>query len=182
MNEITRRELSQLTPLSTLELRFVPLDYVMHWHRCGLAADYFAAHVAYTFDNRGAARAVLATVINELLENVAKFSSDKSLPASLSFNHFGDWLAIETRNRTDARRAAALDALVRDFAAHSAEALFLARIASVSGSDTSPSGLGLLVLKKDYGVRLTIECQAAADGQFDVFVQALIHTEELEVQ
>jgi hypothetical protein len=182
MSEITRRELSQLTPLSTLDLHFLPLDYVMHWHRCGLAADYFAAHVAYTFDNREAARALLATVVNELLENAVKFSSDKSLPASLHFNHFGDWLAIETRNRTDARRAAALDVLVRDFAAQTAEALFLARIASPTGSDTSPSGLGLLVLKKDYGVRLTIECQPVADDQFEVFVQALIHTEELEVR
>jgi hypothetical protein len=182
MSEMTRRELSRETPLSTLELRFVPLDYVMHWHRCGLAADYFAAHVAYTFDNRDAARAVLATVVNELLENAVKFSSDKSLPASLHLNHYGDWLAIETRNRTDARRAAALDVLVRDFEAQSADALFLARIASPSGSESSPSGLGLLVLKKDYGVRLTIECQPLADGQFDVFVQALIHTQELEVR
>jgi hypothetical protein len=182
MNDMTRRELSQQTALSTLELRFVPLDYVMHWHRCGLAADYFAAHLAYTFDNRDAARAVLATVVNELLENAVKFSSNKSVPASLVVKHFGDWLAIETRNGTDARRAAALEGLVHDFDAHSAEALFLARIASPSGSDTSPSGLGLLVLKKDYGVRLTIECQPIADDQFEVFVQALIHTEELEVR
>lgn len=182
MSEMTRRELSQLTPLSTLELRFVPLDYVMHWHRCGLAADYFAAHVAYTFDNRDAAREVLATVVNELLENAVKFSSDKSLPASLGLNHFGDWLAIETRNRTDARRAAALDVLVRDFAAQPAEALFLARIESPASSATSPSGLGLLVLKKDYGVRLTIECQPVSEDLFEVFVQALIHTQELEVR
>jgi hypothetical protein len=44
--------LAQLKPLSTLELRLLPLDFVMHWHRCGPAADYFAAHLAYTFDNR----------------------------------------------------------------------------------------------------------------------------------
>jgi hypothetical protein len=179
MSEMTRRELSQLTPLSKLALTFLPLDYVMHWHRCGLAADYFAAHVAYTFDNREAARAMLATVVNELLENAVKFSSDKSQPASLSFDHFGDWLAIETKNRTDARRAAALNALSADFAAQSAETLFLARIASTAGTDTS-SGLGLLVLQKDYGVRLTIECQPIADEQYEVFVQALIHTQELE--
>jgi len=182
MTEITLRELSQLTPLSTLELRFVPLDYVMQWHRCGLAADYFAAHVAYTFDNREGARTLLATVVNELLENAVKFSSDKSLAASLGFKHYGDWLTIETRNRTDARHAAALEALARDFDAHPAETLFMARVASPSGSDTSPSGLGLLVLKKDYGVRLTVECRAVTDGQFEVFVHALMHTEEMEVR
>ena len=182
MSAMTRRELAQLTPLSTLELRFLPLDFVMHWHRCGLTADYFAAHSAYTFDNRDAARAVLSTVVNELLENAVKFSSDKSLPASLVLNHFGEWLAIETTNRTDARRAASLEVLVRDFEAAEAEALFLARIATPSSAEGSPSGLGLLVLKKDYGVHLTIECNPLADGHFEVRVQALIHTQELEVR
>ena len=182
MSETTRRELSQLKPLSTIELRFVPLDFVMHWHRCGLAADYFAAHLAYTFDNRDAARAVLSTVVNELLENAVKFSSEKSRSASLTLNHYGEWLAIETRNRTDARRAESLGALMRDLEAQSAADLFLARIASPSGGESSPSGLGLLVLKKDYAVRLTIECEPVADGSFEVFVQALLHTDELEIR
>lgn len=182
MIETTRRDLAQETPLSTLELRFVPLDFVMHWHRCGLAADHFAAHLAYTFDNRAAARDVLATVVNELLENAVKFSSDKSLSASLTVKHYGEWLAIQTRNRTDARRAQALAALVRDFESQTADELFFARIENPAGSESSPSGLGLLVLKKDYGVRLTIECAPVADGSFEVFVEALMHTDELEVR
>jgi hypothetical protein len=182
MIEMTRQDLLRLKPLSTLELRFQPLDFVMHWHRCSLTADYFAAHLAYTFDNRDEARAVLSTVANELLENAVKFSSDKSLPASLTLNHFGEWLAIETRNRTDARRASALAALERDFDGGSAEALFLARIESTAGNAGSPSGLGLLVLKKDYGVRLAIEIEPIDEDNFDVFVQALIHTDELEVR
>jgi hypothetical protein len=182
MIESTRQDLSRTTPLSTLELHFVPLDFVMHWHRCGLAADHFAAHLAYTFDNRAAARDVLATVVNELLENAVKFSSDKSLSASLTVKHYGEWLAIQTKNRTDARRAESLNALVRDFAAHSADSLFFERIESPSGRENSPSGLGLLVLQKDYGVRLTIECAPAADGSVEVFVEALIHTDELEHQ
>ena len=71
---------------------------------------------------------------------------------------------------------------MRDLEAQSAAELFLLRIASPSGGESSPSGLGLLVLKKDYAVRLTIECEPVADGSFEVFVQALLHTDELEIR
>jgi hypothetical protein len=182
MSDTTHADLSQQKPLSSLELRFLPLDFVMEWDRCGLAADYFAAHMAHTFGGRDAVRALLSTVLNELIENAVKFSSDKSHAASVSMNNFGELIAFETRNRTDARRADALQVLVRALEAQSAEELFLARIARPAESAGSPSGLGLLVLEKDYGVRLAIKIEPVADGGFDVFVQAVMRSDDLEVR
>jgi hypothetical protein len=182
MSDPTHADLSRQKPLSSLELRFLPLDFVMEWDRCGLAADYFAAHMSHAFDSREAVRALLSTVLNELIENAVKFSSDKSHTASVRMNNFGEVIAFETRNRTDARRADALQVLVRDLEAQSADELFLARIADPAGTAGSPSGLGLLVLKKDYGVRLAIEIEPAADGGFDVWVQAVMRSDALEVR
>ena len=182
MTESFPADLWQQPPLSSLHLQFVPLDFVMHWHRCGLTADYFAAHMAYAFDNREVVRAVLSTVVNELLENAAKFSQDKARPASLLMDVFGPWIAIQTRNRADARRVDDLQSLFRSFEAQSAEELFMARLAGSTDGASSPSGLGLLVLKKDYAVRLASKIEPLDDGGFDVLLQAVMHTDELEAR
>jgi hypothetical protein len=174
-------DFSKQTPLSTLHLEFVPLDMVMHWHRCGLAADYFAAHLAYAFEHRDSVRPILSTVINELLENAAKFALEKSGVASITVRHYGDQIAIETRNRADKRRADGICSLFDELANAPVEDLFLARISGTAEAEGSSSGLGLLVLRKDYGVRLGAHIAALAEGSgFEVTVQALLRTDELE--
>ena len=59
---------------------FVPIDLVREWSRCGQTADYMARYLAYDFADRETAASVLSTVINELVENAAKFSTDKANP------------------------------------------------------------------------------------------------------
>src|SRR5690349_25000309 len=68
-------------PLSELSLSFPPLALVAEWSRCSETADFVARFFAHDYPDRDVAGSVLSTVVNELVENAAKFSSDKSVQA-----------------------------------------------------------------------------------------------------
>ena len=80
------------------EVKFIPLDLVAHWRRCGMTADFLAYFLSYTFRDQDAALSLLSTVINELLENAVKFSVDKRRPVALALSHFGETVRIQTHN------------------------------------------------------------------------------------
>jgi hypothetical protein len=168
--------------LGAFELRFVPLDFVVHWRRCGMTADYLAAAMAYAFEQREAAASVLSTVINELVENAVKFSDDKRTEARVSVVHHGDVVCIEAVNLTDERRAGELHAFARELERGDPETLFLERVARTTRPGESASGIGLLMLVKDYTARLGIRVRAVEGGRSQVTVQAMLTPEQVEAR
>ncbi|HEX8791144.1 MAG TPA: hypothetical protein VF765_09325 [Polyangiaceae bacterium] len=168
--------------LGAFEIRFVPLDFVVHWRRCGLTADYLGAAMAYAFERREAAAAVLSTVINELVENAVKFSDDKRTEARVSVVHDGDVLCVEAVNLTDAKRAGELHAFAREFEHADPEAMFLERVARTTRPGESASGIGLLVLKKDYDATIGIRVRPVEGGRSEVTVQAVLTSEQVEAR
>ena len=160
----------------SLELR--ALELVAHWKRCGLTADWLAGFFAYDFerDVRIAAETVLTTAINELIENAAKFCADKQAGVTISVHHHGDFMRIETRNRADDARImklrAAIDALDGDL-----DALFAERIAHQA--EPGASGIGLVILKKDYAARVGARIAPTGPRLWEAHVQVTIDTEQI---
>ena len=99
-------------PLGELSVTLIPLDLVTEWARCGQTADYLARFLAYDFEKRELAASVLSTVVNELVENAVKFSSDKTLPAQIVVRQFGDRISITTSNNATAAQAESFRKLV----------------------------------------------------------------------
>lgn len=160
----------------TLELR--ALDLVAHWKRCGITADWLAGFFAYDFEREGraAAATVLATAINELIENAVKFCDDKQAPVAITVRHHGDFVRVETRHLVGATRAtklrAALDALGGDL-----EELFARRIEHQA--EPGASGIGLLILKRDYAARVGVRLDAASNGTFEARVQVTLDADQI---
>jgi hypothetical protein len=149
-------------PLGELTVRFAPLDVVSEWSRCGQTADYLARYLAYDFADRETAANVLSTVINELVENVAKFSIDKSASAEVTVRQFDDHLSITTRNLATAERGAALRQLTARLLSGDPQALFAERVAHPP--DVGGAGIGLIVLKKDYSAGLDVRVEPDSSG------------------
>lgn len=160
------------------EISVRALELVAHWKRCGLTADWLAGFFAYDFeiDCRDAAASVLATTINEVIENAAKFCADKSAPITIAVRHHGDFIRIETRNRANATQAANLRAAMMELATSDLGELFARRIEHQS--EPGASGLGLLILKKDYHAKLGVKL-VPAGTESDVHVQVTLDTEEV---
>jgi len=166
-------------PLSELSLSLVPLAIVAEWTRCGETADFVARYFAHDFDDRELAGNVLSTVVNELLENAVKFASDKSIPARLTVREYAERLCIVTRNVAAPGQAAAFGAAVSRLAEGDPEGMFAERIASPP--ETGGAGIGLIILRKDYGARVGVRITPSDDGGADVVeVEVEINNGDIE--
>ena len=170
-------------PLSAVALTAPALDFVAHWRRCGITADWLAAFAAYDFESRRVATSVLSTVVNELLENAAKFSADKHRPVELSLRHYGDQVRIETHNQAEARHVRLLQDLLAELAREQPEAVFTRKLERRDDADAS--GLGLVILVKDYaaGIAAALEAvpgEPGAEPLWQVSIQVSLAADVIE--
>jgi hypothetical protein len=165
------------SPAITMTSLAMPaMDFVVQWSRCGMTADYVADYLAYAFERRDAARSVITTAANELLENAAKFSVDKKTTVRIVGRLRGPAVELEVENVTDAAHAEVLAAAVEALTQGEASRLFSERIES-----RQRGGLGLIILAKDYAAQLGARIVPADSlGAFTVTVRASIPTDEVE--
>jgi hypothetical protein len=147
--------LDEASRITSMSLELLPLDFIVQWRRCSLTADYLAAHLSYHFLQRDTAREVLSGGLNELIENLAKFSDDKRHPVTITVSHYGEVLRVETVNVATKERAGALAERLDRMATTDPELLFLEQLEHTAVNDAQASGLGLITIKKDYGARMS---------------------------
>lgn len=116
-------------------------------------------------------------MINELIENAAKFCADKTEALTIAVRHHGDVIQIETQNRTDPVRAERLRIALDELAGGDLEAVFARRIEHQA--EPGASGLGLLILVKDYGAQMCARLIKTATGDKHVQVQVTLAVEEV---
>jgi hypothetical protein len=174
-------ELPQISgpALGSADVELVPIDMIAHWHRCGATADWAAQLLACNFGHRETAANVLATVINELLENAVKFSSDKHRPIRLRVAQRGARVVIETENAASAAQAHVLEAHVAAMLADRGE-LFGRLIARAEAGEVGAPGIGLLVVRRDFGATLGVELSPLGDDDQLVRVRVTLDAESLE--
>ncbi|MGH7617261.1 MAG: slr1658 superfamily regulator [Gemmatimonadaceae bacterium] len=158
------------------------MDFVVQWRRCGITADYVADYLAYAFERRDVARTVITTAANELLENAAKFTTDKKTAVRIVGRLRGTMLELEVENVSDATHIETLSAVLNALSRGEAPALFAERLES-----KERGGLGLIILAKDYAARLGARItprSGAPDGvngdSFSVTVRAAIDADQME--
>jgi hypothetical protein len=138
-------------------LSFIPLDLVTEWSRCGETANYLAGYLAHDFEKREIAGNVLSTVINELIENAAKFSFNKQLAAHIVVRQFDDSISIVVTNNVTASQADSFLKAAKRIGTADPDALFAEGLAYPP--ETGSAGLGLILLRKDYGAHLEVEAE-----------------------
>ena len=150
-----------------------PMEFISHWRRCGMVADFLANYQSFNFSNRKKAMTTLSTIINELLENAVKFSSDQNKEVRLSLRHNNNKIVIETINISDRKAASNLELFIQKLNNENVEKLFFDQIEFTATNATDISGLGLLTLIKDYNAQLGISIKPKAennDSLYDIFV------------
>ena len=167
-------------PLSELVIRLLPLDFVAHWGRCGMTADYMAHFFAYSFENTSVVQNMMSTILNELVENIVKFSADKRREVSITLSHYGETVTITTYNCATAVHADGLARLVQTLLSENLEELFKQQIEQTVATNRAVSGLGLLTLMRDYNARLGLRISPSENTELvDAVVQITLDVEEL---
>ncbi len=155
---------------ASIELELRPSELLVHWKRCGLTADWVSSYLAQDIEPAAqpTARNVLSTVINELLENAVKFSTDGAPAIRIRTGRRGNSVWIETFNKAAEPRARLLEKTLEELGREPASALFTRRMAA--DKDPEAPGIGLLIIQRDHGARIHAEIALRADGAVDVRV------------
>jgi hypothetical protein len=169
--------------LSDAHIQLDADDMSRNWRRCGLTADFLARYYSYYFPyrekavdriSRETAENNISYILNELIENTAKYSDspDKVVEVRISLRE-NDML-FEVSNSVTAQRAESFLRLARGLLEGNTEELYVTQLEK----NTDSSGLGYLTMINDYGVSLGFRVNAAGAGAYRVTVQATMKWKE----
>lgn len=169
-----------LVPEAQLALTLSPSELMAHWQRCGLISDFVAGYIAAAYaakerDAGGPLFSAISTVFQELIENAAKFSRKREAPISVRVKHFSRILMLEVENGTTAAFAERFEAYLQGMPR--GDEMHAAYLQVLEGKledavSAQHSGIGLLVLRKDHGIRVGVRFGADEQGRPTVTVRA----------
>lgn len=162
-------------PDSNVEIKITPLDLVTYWKRVGILADFVAGFYSYSFlPPELAVKDItetpvftsISTVFNEMVENAAKYSVDKKAKIKINLNQYGNLFKMQVENTTSVESAMNFhDIMETIFSTDDLDSLYFQKLEDNSVNPTGHSGIGLMMILKDYpvkmGVRITTEAQTA---------------------
>lgn len=169
--------------LSDAQLRLYATDIFQSWRRCSLTADFLARYYSYYFPyrekatdriSRETAENNISYILNELIENTAKYSdaADKSVEVAVHLRETD--ILCQVTNRVTEKRAGDFVKMVGELMGGNTEELYLSQLERES--DTS--GLGYLTMINDYGVTLGFKVEKRGENAYSVAVQASMHWKE----
>ncbi len=175
---------SKGTSLSDSRLQLDADDMSRNWRRCGLTADFLARYYSYYFPyrekatdriSREAAENNISYILNELIENTAKYSdaTNKGVEVAVSLGEKD--ILFEVSNHVSETRAESFLRLARGLLEGNTEELYVTQLEK----NTDSSGLGYLTMINDYGVSLGFRVSGVGDGVFRVTVQATMKWKEV---
>jgi len=159
------------------------VDLSQNWRRCSLSADFLARYYSYYFPyrekatdriSRDAAENTISYILNELIENTAKYSDATDSGVEVAVRLRENDVLFQVSNHVTAKRAAEFTRLVSDLLGGNPEELYVAQLEK----NTDSSGLGYLTMINDYGVSLGFMVKKKADDVFTVSVQASMKWKE----
>lgn len=167
-----------LPPESHIRLTLHPIDMISYWNRVGLTADFIANFYTYNFEQNNDIQNTLSTILNELVENAVKFSLAKDSEVTMDLKKYAQIIKMEIRNETPASIQKKFRDKVKKLHEEDLEQLYFDHLESKKEGDDQ-SGLGLLMLAKDYPVELGFRFEEADNGKYRVTVRAYIDLRDL---
>ena len=155
----------------------LPLDMFDCWERgsqlSNFAADYFK-HNFPTDEQHN----LISTVLNELIENAVKFSRNNSMPVVIIMKRRKNELLIQADNCLPRHRKDAFIEICREIAAADLDRLYVDRMHE-NAYDTNSSGIGLILIKKDYSAGLSFEFYADDRNYSHVAITAQLDFQDM---
>ncbi|TGL38939.1 slr1658 superfamily regulator [Leptospira perdikensis] len=161
-----------------LRLIFQPIDMTTYWSRCGLTANFVAGFYSYCYEASETKANSLSTIINELLENASKFSKAMKGKINVELKQYGNLLRIDVLNVASKTLRDSFELFVNRLMSENVEELYFSTLESKEDGDTK-SGLGLLMVLKDYPVRFGYSFNEIDSDTHEITVRAIINVEEI---
>lgn len=161
-------------------LTFLPLDFFDDWERGSLLSNFAADYFQHNF-RRKEEHNLISTVVNELIENAVKFSRNNSAPVQVILKKRREELLIQADNSVPRHRQESFVTICRDIFNRDLEELYIERIHS-NAQNPSASGIGLILIKKDYSSGLGFDFYTDENNISHVAVTTMLDLHELRIQ
>ena len=174
-------------PLSVALLVIDSKELMRNWRTVSLSSDFFAKYYSYYFPykekakeriSREAAENSISFVLNELIENTAKYSNAGDQTVRIRIWLLEEDIIFSLSNFVTAQLAESFARLAREILESNPEELYLKRLERNTREQEGGSGLGYLTLINDYGIALGFKFEAAGPDLVQVTVQARMKCKE----
>ncbi|EMI66467.1 GHKL domain protein [Leptospira noguchii str. Bonito] len=152
------------------------MDLRVQWRRCSLTADYISNYCSYQEKLDSGTSNTISIVINELIENAAKFSKDRKGEIFLDLKYYSEMLKIEIKNLTDEISKNKLEKSISVLTDRNSDETYINKLKKGEKND---SGIGLLLLSKDFPVRLGFLINEVSSATYEVIVRAYLDLNEV---
>lgn len=185
MGEFTEEEGKTL--LSETSLITNSADMMKNWRRVSLASDFLAKYYSYYFPykekakeqiSRDTAENNISFIMNELIENTAKYSDAKDKTVTIKLLLLENEIIFQVTNYVTPGLADSFHSLAKEILESNPEELYIKRLERNTESDDGDSGLGYLTLINDYGITMGFKFEKKDAEQFQVTVQARMKSRE----
>jgi hypothetical protein len=170
-----------LPPEARLELTVTAIDLTTQWQRCSAMSDLVAAYIAYAYHIRREMHTFhvyssISTIFQELIENAAKYSRQREASIRVRVKHYNSVVRIEVQNDATIGTGERFEQYVKTLFASDLEELH-AQIVEDRSRDGTQSGVGLVLLAKDYPVSLGFSFRRVGDEREVITVRAHYYVE-----
>jgi hypothetical protein len=162
-------------------------DMLQHWRRVSLSSDFLARYYSFYFPyrekakgriSREAAENSISFVLNELIENTAKYSNTPDTGVRVRVLLLERTILLEVSNSVTEALADEFLASMREVLAGNTEELYLRKLEANLEQARSDSGLGFLTLINDYQIALGFKFEKTGADVCRITVQADMNCEE----
>ena len=181
------REKQAEEPASEAALELDCADLLQHWRRVSLSSDFLAKYYSFYFPYREKAKGRISRetaensisfVLNELIENTAKYSNTAETGVRARVLLLERAVLLEVSNSVSEALADEFQASMREVLSGNTEELYISKLESNLQKAKSDSGLGFLTLINDYKIGLGFKFEKTGDGISPITVQADMNCEE----
>ncbi len=183
----TYQEAPAEKPLSETALHLASTDMLQHWRRVSLSSDFLAKYYSFYFPYREKAKGRISRetaensisfVLNELIENTAKYSNTPETAVEVRVRLLERNIQLEVSNSVSEPLADEFLASMREVLAGNTEELYLRKLEANLQEARSDSGLGFLTLINDYQIALGFKFQKTGADTCRITIQANMNCEE----
>ena len=139
-----------------LEIDLNSSDFHAEWKRCNMVANYLADFTAYEYQHREQAENLFSTIINELLEAVARLAAFKSV-IRLALRPQSGRLSIRVEHECQAALVSHYTDFVQQISHQVGDSLYVNLLTEEDSGAPDFNQLGLAMIVHDFGGVIELE-------------------------
>ncbi|MCW7493377.1 ATP-binding protein [Leptospira sp. 2 VSF19] len=164
---------------SQLSIAVSAADMNFYWKRCDVLSNFISQFYFHSYEAKKLDKNAISTIINELVENAAKYSDKENSKIHIEIKDLGTDLRLEVKNRVTPWMKAIFENKIKTIQEGDINQLYFDALESRNNGSGS-EGLGLLILLKDYQLKLAYEFCKTDESGFDLTIRVHIPVENCQ--